>query len=197
MWITSSWPGLRGCAPDSGPVPRGCLNHKAYGRLASPSIAFERNPLESLVIINAPNKSLAYGSEMRSLRSSQLFRRAHGYAALEHMRRLVDLLIAGFLLAMTGPLMLFVALAIKFEGPGPIFERQVCIGRGGRRFQMLKFRTIIPDPEHTLPIWARNPTQIGKLLRYSRIESLPQLINVMRGEMSIIDTDGASPSFLE
>jgi len=134
---------------------------------------------------------------MRSLRGFQLLRRAHDSAALDPLRRLADLVIAGVLLAMTWPLLLFVALAIKLEGPGPIFDRRVCIGRGGRRFQMLKFRTMMPDPEHTTPIWARKPTQIGEFLRYSRIESLPQLINVMRGEMSIIDTDGASPSFLE
>jgi lipopolysaccharide/colanic/teichoic acid biosynthesis glycosyltransferase len=62
---------------------------------------------------------------------------------------------------------------------------------------MLKFRTMVPDPEHTKPVWARETTQIGEFLQYSRIESLPQLINVLRGEMSIIDPDGSSPSFLE
>jgi lipopolysaccharide/colanic/teichoic acid biosynthesis glycosyltransferase len=93
--------------------------------------------------------------------------------------------------------MLLVALAIKWEGPGPILERETCIARGGRRFEMLKFRTMLPDPEHTMPAWARKPTQVGEFLRYTRIECLPQLINVLRGEMSILDPDGNSPSFLE
>ena len=134
---------------------------------------------------------------MRSLRGSQLFRRASVEFVLEQMRRLADLVIAGVLLIMASPLLLFVALAIKWDGPGPIFERHACIGRGGRRFQMLKFRTMVPDPEHTMPVWARKTTQIGEFLRYTRIDSLPQLINVLRGEMSIIDPDGTSPSFLE
>ena len=133
---------------------------------------------------------------MRSVRGYQLFIRAYADAALQ-MRRLADLVIAGVLLTAALPLMLFVALAIRWEGPGPIFERQTCIGRGGRRFQMLKFRTLVPDPKRTVPVWARKPTQIGEFLQYTRIERLPQLFNVLRGEMSILDPDGNSPSFLE
>jgi lipopolysaccharide/colanic/teichoic acid biosynthesis glycosyltransferase len=71
------------------------------------------------------------------------------------MRRIADVVIAGALLAITLPLMLGVALAIRFEGPGPILDRLSCTGRGGRRFQMLKFRTMVHDPEGTLPVWAR------------------------------------------
>jgi lipopolysaccharide/colanic/teichoic acid biosynthesis glycosyltransferase len=134
---------------------------------------------------------------MRSVRRYQFFRRAYTDAALDQMRRLADLIIAGILLVITLPLMLFVALAIRWEGPGPIFERQTRIGRGGRHFQFLKFRTIVPDPDHAMPFWARKTTQVGEFLRYSRIECLPQLINVLRGEMSLIDPDGNPPSFLE
>src|SRR5437762_4124703 len=121
---------------------------------------------------------------MRSVRHYRLFQRAYADAALQ-MRRLADLVISGVLLVMILPLMLFVALAIRWEGPGPIFERQTCIGRGGRRLQVLKFRTILPDPERTMPIWARKTTRVGAFLRYSRIECLPQLINVLRGELSL------------
>jgi lipopolysaccharide/colanic/teichoic acid biosynthesis glycosyltransferase len=134
---------------------------------------------------------------MRSFRLYQRFQRTYADVALDQMRRLADLLIAGALLVITSPLMLAVALAIKWEGPGPIFERQRCIARGGRRFEVLKFRTLVPDPEHTTPVWARKTTQIGEFLRYTRIECLPQLINVLRGEMSILDPDGNSPSFLD
>ena len=138
-----------------------------------------------------------YVSEMRSIRRYQLFRRLYADPTLDQMRRLADLVIAGALLVITLPLMLFVALAIRWEEPGPILERQTCIGRGGRRFQMLKFRTMVPDPEHTMPAWARKTTQIGEFLRHTRIERLPQLLNVLRGEMSLLDPDGNSPSFLE
>ena len=134
---------------------------------------------------------------MRSLRGTQLFRRAYVSLTLDQMRRSADLIIAGVLLVTALPLMLFVALAIKWESPGPIFERQACIGRGGHRFQMLKFRTMVPDPEHTIPVWARKPTQIGGFLRYTRLESLPRLINVLCGDMSLTDPDGSSPPFLD
>ena len=113
------------------------------------------------------------------------------------MRRLADLVIASVIVAITSPLLALLALAIKWEGPGPILERQTCIARGGRRFQMLKFRTTAPDPEHTSPLWARKTTQIGEFLRYTRLESLPQLFNVLRGDMSLLEADRHSPSFLE
>ena len=134
---------------------------------------------------------------MRSFRAHQRFRRIYGDAALDQMRRLADPLIAGVLLVIASPLMISVALAIKSEPPGPILERQRCVARGGRRFEMLKFRTMVPDPERATPVWARKTTQVGEFLRYTRIECLPQLINVLRGEMSILDPDGNSPSFLE
>jgi len=61
----------------------------------------------------------------------------------------------------------------------------------------IKFRTTAPDPEHRSPLWARKTTPIGEFLRYTRLESLPQLFNVLRGEMSLIEADRHSPSFLE
>jgi lipopolysaccharide/colanic/teichoic acid biosynthesis glycosyltransferase len=98
---------------------------------------------------------------------------------------------------MASPLMLLVALAIKLESAGPVLVKHTCIGRG-RRFQMLKFRTTVDaDPDRMMPIWAEKTTQVGQFLRYSRIEALPQLLNVLRGEMSLIDPDGSSPTFLD
>ena len=110
------------------------------------------------------------------------------------MRRLGDIVIACLLLAITGPLMVLVALAIKLESAGPALDRRTCIACGGRRFQMLNFRTVVHDPA---PTWAQRTTQLGEFLRYTRIEDLPQLINVLRGEMSIIDRDARSSTFLE
>ena len=113
---------------------------------------------------------------------------------MDRSKLLTDMLIASILLAFIFPLLLLVALALKLEGPGPVLERRECIGRCGRRFQMLKFRTVIHD--HAKPTWARQTTRVGEFLRHTRIEDLPQLINVLRGEMSIMDRD-ARPSFLE
>ena len=117
--------------------------------------------------------------------------------SMDRSRLLTDIVIASILLAFTFPLQLLVALALKLEGPGPVLERRECIGRGGRRLQMLKFRTTMHDPRPAKPTWARQTTRVGEFLRYTRIEDLPQLINVLRGEMSIIDRDARSPSFLE
>ena len=91
---------------------------------------------------------------MRSVRRYEFLRRAHD-DALDQMRRLADVLIAGALLVITAPLLIFVALAIKWEGPGPIFERQRCIARGGRCFEMLKFRTVVHNPDGTTPVCAQ------------------------------------------
>ena len=113
------------------------------------------------------------------------------------MRRLGEFLIACALLAAMLPLMGIVALAIKWESPGPVLWRRACIGRRGRRFHMLQFRTTAHDPENAVPPWLRTTTRVGQFLRYTRIEALPQLINVLHGDMSIIDPDGGSPSFLE
>ena len=134
---------------------------------------------------------------MRSPRSRELLRRGDEYGAPEQMRRLIDAVIACVLLAITGPLLLMVALAIKLESPGPVLVRENCIGLGGRRFQMLKFRTLPHDPDRTRPSWSWSPTVLGEILRFTRIEALPQLINVLRGEMSIVDPEGRSPSFLD
>lgn len=131
---------------------------------------------------------------MRHLRVQQ---RTDEHGAPDQMGRLLDIVIAGAVLAITAPLMLLVTLAIKVESPGPVLVKETCIGVGGRRFQILKFRTLVHDPDHTLPIWARKTTLLGEVLRSTRIEILPQLLNVLRGEMSIIDSDGRSPSFLD
>ena len=114
------------------------------------------------------------------------------------MRRLADFVIACLLLAITSPLMVLVALTIKLKSPGPVLDRQTCIGCAGRRFQMLKFRTAVHDPEHATPAWvAPKTTWLGRFIRHTRIEALPQLINVLRGEMGMIDTEARSPSFLD
>jgi lipopolysaccharide/colanic/teichoic acid biosynthesis glycosyltransferase len=148
-------------------------------------------------MVDAPGTRRRYASVMRDLREQQLFRRANHHDAQDQMRRLMDFVMAAMLLAITAALMLLIALTIRAESTGPIFVKRTCIGLGGRRFEMLKFRTLVHDPEHTIPLWARKPSRVGQVLRYTRLDALPQLINVMRGEMSIIDPDGRSPSFLD
>src|SRR4029077_707564 len=76
--------------------------------------------------------------------------------SMDRSRLLTDIVIASILLAFTFALLLLVALALKLEGPGPVLERRECVGRGGRRLQILKFRTATHD--HAKPTWARQTT---------------------------------------
>ena len=131
---------------------------------------------------------------MRGVRQPQFPRHVREEGVSRQMRRLGDIVIACLLLAITAPLMLIVTLAIKLEGVGPVLDRQTCIGCNGRRFHALKFRTAVHDPQHATPAWAQR-TPVGEFLRYTRIEALPQLINVLRGEMTLIDS--FSPPFLD
>ena len=149
-------------------------------------------------MINVQIRTWLYASAMRGVRQPPLSRDVQEQGARDQMRRLGDVVIACMLLAITLPLMIIVALAIKWESPGPVLDRRSCIGCNGRRFQMLKFRTAVHDPEHATPAWvAPKNTRLGRFIRHTRIEALPQLINVLRGEMSMIDTEAHSPSFLD
>jgi putative colanic acid biosynthesis UDP-glucose lipid carrier transferase len=113
-------------------------------------------------------------------------------------RRLGDLVAACALIVFTLPLMTIVAIAIEFDSPGPVLEREHCVGIGGRRFNALSFRTTFHAAEDADLAWHRAPqlTRVGPYLRYAGIDALPQLFNVLRGEMSIIDSVASSPSFL-
>jgi lipopolysaccharide/colanic/teichoic acid biosynthesis glycosyltransferase len=91
-------------------------------------------------------------------------------------------------------LLVIAGLTIKCESQGPILERQMCIARDGRRFHLLRFRTTAHVPER-MGGWRPQVTTVGQFLRYSRIEGLPQLVNVLRGEMSLFDPDQYSPFF--
>jgi putative colanic acid biosysnthesis UDP-glucose lipid carrier transferase len=114
----------------------------------------------------------------------------------ERLQRLGDAAIACILLVIASPLMLFVALAIRCESAGPVFAHRDSVS-GSRRFQRLKFRTDIHDPYDALPPWARMPTPLGRFLWQTRIDALPQLLNVLRGDMRIIGQRSGSPPFLD
>lgn len=105
------------------------------------------------------------------------------------VKRAFDLTVAGLLLVATFPLMLVLALVIKLWDGGPVFFRQVRVGRGRRSFLAVKFRTMRTgaekDGDYTQPNDPR-VTRPGHWLRLTRLDELPQLINVLRGEMSLI-----------
>jgi exopolysaccharide biosynthesis polyprenyl glycosylphosphotransferase len=118
------------------------------------------------------------------------------------VKRLIDILSAlvGLaLLAIAAPLVL---LANRVGSPGPLYYRQTRVGRGGRPFQVIKFRSMVPDAEaESGAVWASagddRITPVGRFLRRTRIDELPQFINVLRGEMSLIGPRPERPEFVE
>ncbi len=117
-------------------------------------------------------------------------------------KRLVDILGAAAGLAVLAPLLGLVALLILLTAGRPIFYRQERVGQGGRVFRKIKFRSMRRDAEEsTGPVWAANRdercTWIGAWLRRTNIDELPQLVNVLRGEMSLVGPRPERPIFVE
>lgn len=108
-----------------------------------------------------------------------------------------------FLILFTiSPLFLMIAMAVKCSSPGPIFYRQKRVGWNGREFEMLKFRTMpINAEEKTGPVWAKEgekrATQVGAFLRKTSLDELPQFINVLKGDMSIVGPRPERAVFVE
>jgi lipopolysaccharide/colanic/teichoic acid biosynthesis glycosyltransferase len=104
----------------------------------------------------------------------------------ERLLRFGDLLIAGVVLVFTMPLMAAVALALRLEASGPIICREERSGLGGRRVLTLKFRTRVDQRTRARGPGYSRLTGIGWFLWYTRIDELPQMINVLRGELSVL-----------
>lgn len=106
------------------------------------------------------------------------------------VRRVADILIASIGLILSAPLMLLTALVIKLESAGPIFYSQERVGQHDQPFYIIKFRSMRTDAEQNGAVWASKDdprvTRVGRLIRKLRIDELPQFINVLRGEMSMI-----------
>ena len=115
--------------------------------------------------------------------------------------RAFDVLVSLGLLGLTLPLMLLVALLIRLDSPGAVLYRQEREGLGGKPFTLLKFRSMRADAESRGPAWAqaKDPrvTRIGQFIRKTRIDELPQLLNVLRGEMSFVGPRPERPHFVE
>ena len=116
-------------------------------------------------------------------------------------KRAIDLLLASFVLALGWPIFLMVALAIRMDSPGPIFFRQERVGERGQSFTLLKFRTMRHNAEaQSGPVWAVQDdprvTRVGYWLRKTRLDELPQIWNVLLGEMSFIGPRPERPHFV-
>jgi len=114
------------------------------------------------------------------------------------MQRAFDLFVASLLLIIVAPIFLMVSLLVKLSSPGPAFFRQVRLGRGGKPFRILKFRSMVAvqngGPSVTVA-GDRRITPIGRILRRIKLDELPQLINVVRGDMSLVGPRPEVPDY--
>ncbi len=130
-----------------------------------------------------------------SLRSSPLY----GWDRV--FKRAFDLLLGVLILVVLSPAMSVISLLVKLTSQGPIFYKQQRVGYDGRLFQMFKFRTMKKDAEkETGPVWAKENdsrrTKVGAFLRKTSLDELPQLFNVLKGEMSLVGPRPERPNFV-
>ncbi|MFZ5559771.1 MAG: sugar transferase [Patescibacteria group bacterium] len=117
----------------------------------------------------------------------------------ESFKRIFDLIFASALLIVSLPFWLIIALVIKSESPGPVFYKQIRIGQGGKPFKVIKFRSMIKEAEKDGPKMAQENdprvTKFGRFLRKTRLDELPQLWSVIRGQMSFVGPRAERPEF--
>ncbi|GAB6059648.1 TIGR03013 family XrtA/PEP-CTERM system glycosyltransferase [Desulfonatronum parangueonense] len=116
-------------------------------------------------------------------------------------KRILDVISAGLGLLLTLPLFPVIALLIKLDSQGPVFFRQTRIGQGDEEFTLIKFRTMRQDAENaTGAVWAQQDdpriTRLGHVLRKTRVDEIPQLINVILGDMSLVGPRPERPEFV-
>jgi len=118
------------------------------------------------------------------------------------MKRLMDILISIVFLIFAMPIILITAIAIKIESKGPVFYKQERSGLNGKVFKIIKFRSMVQDAEKVSgPVWSTKDdpriTKVGKFVRKVRIDEIPQMINVLRGDMSMVGPRPERPFFVE
>lgn len=116
------------------------------------------------------------------------------------LKRVLDVAVSLTALTLGLPVLLAVAAAIKWDSPGPVLYRGLRVGQAGRRFRILKFRTMVADRESEGPAVTAGDdprvTRVGGWLRRTRLDELPQLVNVLRGEMSLVGPRPEAPEFV-
>jgi lipopolysaccharide/colanic/teichoic acid biosynthesis glycosyltransferase len=126
---------------------------------------------------------------------------SHHYLYSLPLKRAIDIVGSVVGLVVLLPLLVTVAIMIKFDSPGPVFFRQVRVGRGGRSFRILKFRTMCVGAEQlgtALTVRAdKRVTRVGKFLRRTKIDELPQLVNVLTGSMSLVGPRPEVPQYIK
>lgn len=124
-------------------------------------------------------------------------RRSGMRAAARLSKRLFDIVVASGVLLLASPVFLAAALAVHLSTPGPVFLRQRRLGQDGREFELLKFRSMVVNEQSDTAWLAAEDymTPVGRILRRTSIDELPQLLNVLRGEMSLVGLRPERPFF--
>ncbi|MDI6794824.1 MAG: sugar transferase [bacterium] len=117
------------------------------------------------------------------------------------IKRLIDMIGSLLGLIVLTPLFILIGIAIKIDSRGPVFFKQERVGKGGQIFTMYKFRSMRVDAEKTTgPVWAKKNdprvTKLGRFLRKTRLDELPQLLNILVGEMSLVGPRPERPVFV-
>jgi exopolysaccharide biosynthesis polyprenyl glycosylphosphotransferase len=116
------------------------------------------------------------------------------------LKRLLDVVVSLAILLVTAPFLALAMLAVALEDGGPVLYRQDRVTRDGRIFRIFKLRTMRADAETNGAVWAEvadpRVTRVGRFLRRTRVDELPQLVNVLRGEMSIVGPRPERPEFV-
>jgi len=116
------------------------------------------------------------------------------------VKRLFDLVVAVLGLVLLAPLLLMVSLLIRLDSPGPVFYKGERIGKGGQPFRMYKFRSMVTNADRMGPALTHSGdpriTRVGRILRKWKIDEFPQLLNILRGEMSVVGPRPESPGYL-
>jgi sugar transferase (PEP-CTERM system associated) len=116
-------------------------------------------------------------------------------------KRAFDIFVASLLTVLAAPVLLLVALAVKLDSQGPIFYRQERVGAGGKSYFLWKFRSMRTDAEKNGAVWARanddRVTRVGRFIRKTRMDEIPQVFNVLMGDMSFVGPRPERPVFVE
>lgn len=132
-----------------------------------------------------------------------IFARNAGYAIWSmRSKRALDILVSGVAVLLLSPILLLAALAIRLDSPGGVFYRQTRVGLNGAPYEIVKFRSMRSDAEVAgTPQWAQQNdsrvTRVGRFLRQTRIDELPQILNILKGEMSLVGPRPERPFFVE
>ncbi len=132
-----------------------------------------------------------------------IFARNAGYAVWSmRAKRVLDVVVSGAAVVVLSPILLLAALAIRLDSPGSVFYRQTRVGLNGAPYEIVKFRSMRSDAEVAgKPQWAQENdsrvTRVGRFLRQTRIDELPQILNILKGEMSLVGPRPERPFFVE